>query len=78
MARYSEEQRNLAYRIYVTDSLKMINDNMASYFGGTTIIERYIESIEPQMQIQVEHTAQSIVESIAKKAGLEVIHSESV
>ncbi len=47
MARYGEYQRELAYRIYVTDSLKIIADNTARFGGGTQINERYWDKIHP-------------------------------
>ena len=47
MARYGEHQRELAYRIYVSDALKIIADNTARFGGGNQINERYWNIIHP-------------------------------
>lgn len=47
MARYGEHQRELAYRIYVTDALRIIAGNTARFGGGTQINERYWDKIHP-------------------------------
>lgn len=45
MARYKEYQRELAYRIYVTDSLRMITENTAKFGGGSYMQARFAEIV---------------------------------
>lgn len=41
------EQKDKAYRVYVTDALKMMTENTAKYAGGGYIKARYIDIIDP-------------------------------
>ena len=34
IARFNQHQRDLAYRIYVTDCLRMVSENTARFGGG--------------------------------------------
>lgn len=45
MARYAETQRELAYRIYVTDALKAAAENTAKIGGGSYIKDRWADSV---------------------------------
>lgn len=61
MARYSEKQREIAYRIYLTDSLY--------YMGQQKYISiRYVDMVHAERQPDVDGDA--IVESILGRAGL--------
>jgi hypothetical protein len=48
LARYESYQRELAYRIYVSDALRMIAENTARYGGGNYIKGRYANIINPE------------------------------
>lgn len=41
------EQKDEAYRVYVTDALKVVAENTAKYAGGGYIKTRYIDIIDP-------------------------------
>ena len=47
LARFEIYQRELAYRIYVTDALRVIGENTAKYGGGGYIKARYADIINP-------------------------------
>ena len=48
MARYEKEQRELAYRFYITDALRSISENTAKFGGGGYIKARYADLINPK------------------------------
>ena len=47
-ARISQEMRSKAYRIYVTDGLKLISENTAKYAGGSAFKQRYFDLFNKQ------------------------------
>ncbi len=46
-ARYKKHQRELAYRFYVTDTLRSISENTAKYGGGSYVRVRFADIINP-------------------------------
>lgn len=69
--RLEQLQRDRAYRIYVTDCLKVIGENTARFAGGSSLTKRYAEVIDP---LPVDNrTGEEIAEDIIKRAGIEVI-----
>lgn len=46
-ARYREHQRELAYRIYVSEALRTMTENTARIGGGSYIRVRYEDVIAP-------------------------------
>ena len=46
-ARYREHQRELAYRIYVSEALRTMTENTARIGGGSYIRVRYEDLISP-------------------------------
>ena len=73
IARYKREQEEKAYRVYVTDALRLTVENTAKFAGGNYIKARYIDVIEPK---KVDNrTGDEIVADTIKRAGL-VVNSE--
>lgn len=71
IARYQSQQRDLAYRIYVTDCLRIISENTAKMGGGSYITVKLADILNPK---QVENiTGEEIAADIIKRAGIEVI-----
>ena len=62
----NQQAKDTAYRVYVTDCLKMITERAAS----VSIKSRYYEIINPQKADT--RTGDEIVEDIIKRAGLAV------
>ena len=71
MARYQSQQRDLAYRIYVSDCLRIISENTAKIGGGSYITAKLSDIINPKPADN--RTGEEIAADIIKKAGIEVI-----
>ena len=71
IARYQSQQRDLAYRIYVSECLRMISENAASGGGGSYMAVKFEDVLNPK---QVENrTGEELAADIIKRAGIEVI-----
>ena len=66
-AKFAERQEADAYRIYVSDTLKIMNHNMANMFGGIDINVRYYDFLHPAPVEK--RTPEQIVEEIRSKLG---------
>lgn len=62
MARFEVEQREQAYRIYVTDALRAISESAAKLGGGSYIQVRYADMFDRKPRD--ERTHDEIVEHI--------------
>ena len=71
IARYQSQQRDLAYRIYVTDCLRIISENTAKMGGGSYITAKFADIITPKPTDN--RTGDEIAADIIKRAGIEVI-----
>ena len=74
MARFNHHQRDLAYRIYVTDCLRIISENTAKTrdcWGGSYINAKFTDIINPKPVDN--RTGEVIAADIIKRAGIEVI-----
>ena len=71
MARFNQHQRDLAYRIYVTDCLRIISENTAKMGGGSYIAAKFSDIINPKLAGN--RTGEEIAADIIKRAGIEVI-----
>lgn len=60
----------MAYRVYVTDALRLTVENTAKYAGGSYIKARYIDIIEPKKQEN--RTGEEITADIIQRCGLVV------
>ena len=70
MARYQSQQRDLAYRIYVTDCLRIISENTAKMGGGSYMKAKLADIINPNPVDN--RTGEEIAADIIKRAGIEV------
>lgn len=71
LTRYTEYQRDVAYRIYVTNCLRMITENSAKSGGGSYIKVSFADILYPK--IVDSRTGDEIARDVIKSAGLEVI-----
>lgn len=69
-ARFVELARAEAYRIYVTDALRIVAENTAQYAGGNYIKARYTDMIEPKKQDN--RTCEEITADIVARCGLTI------
>lgn len=71
MARYQSQKRDLAYRIYIGDCLRIIGENTAKMGSGSYIIDKLSDIINPRPDDN--RTGEEIAADIIKRAGIEVI-----
>ena len=71
IARYQSKQRDFAYRIYVTDCLRIISENTAKMGGGSYITVKLADIINPKLVD--DRTGEEIAADIINRAGIEVI-----
>ena len=64
-----KEREEIAYKVYVTDSLKMINDKLCSRFGGAVFDVRFFDMLEKKQKKDV-RTADQIVQDVIRFSGL--------
>ena len=70
-ARFNQHQRDLAYRIYVTDCLRMETENTAKMSPGAYTAARFYDIINPKPVDN--RSGNEIAADIIKRAGIEVI-----
>ena len=70
-ARFNQHRRDLAYRIYVTDCLRMATENTAKMSQGSYTTVRFYDFINPKPVDN--RSGNEIAADIIKRAGIEVI-----
>lgn len=68
----------MAYRVYVTDALRLIGENTAKFAGGNFITVRFADIIKPDShEAEIDdRTAQEIVDDIVSRAGITVVKND--
>lgn len=67
MTRYAKENESEAYRVYVTDTLKVITANVANSIGGAEINERYYDLVHRSVETR---SPEEIISGIKDKCKL--------
>ena len=67
VALFQKEQEDMAYRIYVTDALKLLTEN-----GNRTLNFRFAELLEKRNKPQDNRSGEEIVADVIKRCGLVV------
>ena len=57
------------YKVYVTDSLRLMVNNMAQYGGGHRIEQRYVDIVNPAP----ERSPAEVIEDAIKRSKVKVI-----
>lgn len=70
IARYNQHQRDLAYRIYLSECARMTTLNTANFTGGSYIEKKFMDILNPQPEDN--RTAEEIVADVFEKMGIEV------
>ena len=70
-ARFNQHQRDFAYRIYVTDCLRMATENTAKMSQGAYTAARFYDIINPNPFGN--RSGNEMAADIIKRAGIEVI-----
>lgn len=74
MSQYLKQERDTAYRIYITDALKLITENTAGFVKGKAMSKRFYEiAYDDATSRQPEKSAEETIEEVTKNAGLVVI-----
>lgn len=68
---YQQEQKEFAYRVYVSDALKIITENTAKYAGGSHLTKRWVDIVTEKPEDT--RTGAEIARDVIKAAGLVVI-----
>ena len=71
IARFNQHRRDLAYRFYVSECLRMIGENTAKVSGGSYMTAKFEEIISPKPADN--RTGEEIAADIINMAGIEVI-----
>ena len=66
ISRYKHKQEEKQFRVYITDALMTIANNVANFGGGSKIVTRYIDLDKPQDT----RTGNEIAVDVMKRAGL--------
>ena len=72
ISKYKEQQKEMAYRIYVTECFRIMTENTAKQSGGSYINKPFADVIG-NSKPKDERTADEIIADISFRAGLEVI-----
>lgn len=64
---FQRRQEERQYRIYITDALKAIADNMVRMNGGVTLKMRYADMIDATPQNEETRTAEEVIDHIKEK-----------
>lgn len=69
--RLERERRDEAYRIYLTDTLKIISENTAK-LGGNAVSIRFYDIIHGGTNQKAEKTSEEIISELVRKGGIKI------
>ena len=69
--RYQSQQRDLIYRIYVTNCLRIMTENTAKQAGGNYMTAEYMDLIHPKKKDN--RTGNEIAADVIRNAGIKVV-----
>ena len=69
--RYQSQQRDLIYRIYVTNCLRIMTENTAKQAGGNNMTAEYTDLIHPKKKDN--RTGNEIAADVIRNAGIKVV-----
>ncbi len=67
---FNKKIREERYKVYVSDTLKLINDNLAKAVGGNVIKARYAELLDKKKEDT--RTGDEVARDVIKRAGLKL------
>ena len=67
---FSQYQKELLYKVYVTDTLRHINEAVSRIDGGAYMSKRYYDIINPTQEEEL--SGDEIAMDIIKRAGLRI------
>lgn len=69
-ARYNQHQRDLAYRIFVSEGLRILTENTAKMAQGAYLTVNFLDIIDPKPKD--ERSGAEIASDVLTRAGIEV------
>ena len=69
--RYQSQQRDLIYRIYVANCLRIMTENTAKQSGGNYMTAEYEDLIKPKKKDN--RTGNEIAADVIRNAGIKVV-----
>ena len=69
-ARYNQHQRDLAYRIFVSEGLRILTENTAKMVQGAYLTVNFLDIIDPKPKD--ERSGAEIASDVLTRAGIEV------
>ena len=69
--RYQSQQRDLIYRIYVTNCLRIMTENTAKQVGGSYMTAEYEDLIHPKKKD--DRSGNEIAADVIRNAGIKVV-----
>ena len=69
-ARYNQHQRDLAYRIFVSEGLRILTENTAKMAQGAYLTANFLDIINPKPKD--ERSGAEIASDVLTRAGIEV------
>lgn len=73
-ARCNQHRRDLAYRIYLSDGLKAISENLSRLGGGSYLNTRFADLIDERKPKDT-RTGDEVAADVIKAAGLKLIRT---
>ena len=73
IATFQKKNEEIAYKIYITDALKLISENTAGLVKGKIMSKRFCEIAYEEKKQEPEKSAEEIIAEVNKKAGLVMI-----
>lgn len=71
IAQHRREQEDKAYRVYVTDAVRIITENTAASVNGKFFTGRFVDIWEPQKE-EPKKSCKEITDDIIARCGLVV------
>lgn len=64
---FRKQQEEMAWRVYVSDALKLVAENTERFAGGAHMSKRFFDFIKPQSSEQL--TSSQVISNIRNKIG---------
>ena len=72
-AAWEEHTRELSFRIYLTDAVRLAAENVAHIGGGSVMKARWADTLDGGRTVEDTRDPEEIIADIAEKAGLTIV-----
>ena len=70
---WEEHAREMSFRVYLTDAVRLTAENAAHIGGGSVMQVRWAETLDGRKPVEDTRDAEEIIADIAEKAGLTIL-----